>query len=47
MADFFANGRAARFAQYADAITERSKAFGEQFHLRGLAATFRAFKCDE
>src|SRR5271156_6061028 len=48
MTDFIADGRAARFARndYI-AITEFLQPVGEQRNLRGFAAAFRAFECDE
>ena len=44
VADFFADGRAAGFAQRADFVAERLQAVGEQLDLRGLAAAFGAFE---
>ena len=47
MADFFADGRAARLAQEANVVAERAQLVREQFHLRRFTAAFRALKCDE
>ena len=45
--DLLADGRAAGFAKQTHAMAECVEAVGEQLDLRGLAATFRAFECDE
>ena len=47
VADFLADGRAARFAQHAHAMAKCAQPPCEHFYLRGFAAAFRAFKCDE
>jgi len=46
VADFLADGGAARFAQRADPVAERAQPLREQLDLRGFAAAFRAFKGD-
>ena len=47
MADFLADGRAARLAKRPHPVAERVEPLREQLHLRGFAAAFRAFKGDE
>jgi hypothetical protein len=47
VADFLADGRAARLTQGTDAIAAGQKLPPEQFHLSGFAAAFGAFEGDE
>ena len=47
VADFFADGRAAGFAQGADGVAQVAQAPGQGGELRGFAAALGSFKSDE